>query len=149
MHEDVLGPGALDFWLGRWSVSWTGGGTGTNTIQRILGGRVIEERFDGRDPSGDLAGRSLSVMDASDGQWRQTWVDSTGAYLDFVGTAVDGVIAFQRTAAGGSPLQRMRWLDIASDGLTWQWERSLDGGASWELLWAITYRRLDDPPEVR
>jgi hypothetical protein len=104
---------------------------------------VIEESFEGIDPSGDLDGRSLSVLDARDGQWRQTWVDSTGAYLDFVGATLDGGISFERTAADGTR-QRMRWLDISNDQLNWHWERSVDGGATWELLWAIAYRRLDE-----
>jgi len=33
-HADVLGPDALDFWLGEWTVSWPGG-HGTNTIRRL------------------------------------------------------------------------------------------------------------------
>ena len=143
MDREPLGPGALDFWLGRWSLSWAGGGHGTNTIRRILGDRVIEESFEGSDPSGDLEGRSLSVLDVRDEGWRQTWVDSTGAYLDFVGVDLDGVISFQRTAADGAH-QRMRWLDISTEHLNWHWERSLDGGKTWELLWAIAYRRLDE-----
>src|SRR5262245_45573121 len=87
---DALGPGALDFWLGSWIVSWAGGGHGTNVIRRILDERVIEESFDGSDTDGSLKGRSLSVMDAGSGGWRQTWVDSNGAFLDFVGVEVDG-----------------------------------------------------------
>ena len=83
MPDDPLGDRALDFWIGTWHVSWVGGGQGTNTIRRILDDRVIEESFDGRDAESRLIGRSLSVRDSVDGRWRQTWVDSTGAYLDF------------------------------------------------------------------
>ena len=145
MDDDPLGPHALDFWLGRWRLSWADGGEGTNTIRRILDGRVIEESFEGRDGSGTLLGRSLSVVDGGDGAWRQTWVDSSGAYLDFVGVEVDGAIAFQRTTAEGR-IQRMRWVDRTADGFDWHWERSSDGGAIWEPLWAIRYRRLDGEP---
>lgn len=90
---DPLGAEALDFWLGSWAVSWAGGGHGTNTIRRILDDRVIEESFDGNDAASSLKGRSLSVRDAADGRWRQTWVDSTGAFLDLVGVEVDGPLA--------------------------------------------------------
>jgi hypothetical protein len=140
---DPLGPEALDFWLGRWLVSWSGGGHGTNTIRRVLDERVIEETFEGRDGESVLMGRSLSVRDAVDGRWRQTWVDSTGAYLDLVGVDVDGRIAFQReTAVAGVPmLQRMVWLDVTGDALRWQWQRSKDAGATWEVAWEIDYRR--------
>lgn len=47
--DDPLGPNALDFWVGRWMVSWAGGGHGTNTVRRILDDRVIEESFDGHE----------------------------------------------------------------------------------------------------
>jgi hypothetical protein len=141
--DDPLGPDALDFWLGTWLLSWTGGGRGSNTIRRILDDRVIEESFLGGDPDGSLAGRSLSVRDAADGRWRQTWVDSTGACLVLVGVAVDGRIAFQReTVLGGVPIvQRMVWLDVDADTLRWEWQRSGDGGTTWEVAWAIDYRR--------
>jgi hypothetical protein len=143
LDGEPLGPAALDFWLGRWSLSWASGGHGTNTIRRILGDRAIEESFVGTDPSGTLEGRSLSVLDVRDGRWRQTWVDSTGAYLDFVGVDADGVISFERSAADGAR-QRMRWLDVSTERLNWHWERSLDGGTTWELLWAIAYERLNE-----
>jgi len=139
----TLGPDALDFWLGTWDVSWDGGGHGTNTVRRILDDRVIEESFDGRDDDSGLVGRSVSVLDARDGLWRQTWVDSTGAYLDFVGVEVDGLITFQREAVvdGGPVIQRMVWLDVAPEAMRWQWQRSGDRGMSWAVVWEIDYRR--------
>jgi hypothetical protein len=140
---EPLGPDALDFWLGRWIVSWAGGGHGTNAIRRILDDRVIEESFDGSDSDGSLKGRSLSVRDAANGGWRQTWVDSTGAYLDFVGVEVDGRIGFERHAivGGAAVVQRMVWLDVTAEAFRWQWLRSVDGGASWDVVWEIDYRR--------
>lgn len=140
---DPLGPHALDFWLGSWVVSWAGGGRGTNTIRRILDDRAIEESFDAGDAESSLKGRSLSVHDAADGRWRQTWVDSTGAYLDFIGVEVDGRIAFQRDAVidGVAIAQRMVWLDVAAGSLRWQWQRSHDDGATWDVVWEIDYRR--------
>ena len=139
----TLGPDALDFWIGTWEVSWDGGGHGTNSIRRILDDRVIEESFDGRDAESALLGRSLSVLEARDGRWRQTWVDSTGAYIDLVGVEVDGRIAFQREAVvDGVPItQRMVWLDVSRDAMRWQWQRSADGGSTWQVAWEIAYRR--------
>ena len=143
-----LGPDALDFWIGDWTVSWPGG-TGTNRIHRILGGAVVEEVFECHGPGDSLYGRSFSVLDAADGQWKQTWVDSSGAYLDFVGVLVDGRIGFQRSISGDhGVLQRMVWLDVREDSLRWEWQRSTDHGENWQVAWALTYRRLDDVPPV-
>jgi hypothetical protein len=137
-----LGPDALDFWIGTWTVSWPGG-TGTNSIRRILDGQVLEEVFECSDESGSLFGRSHSVLDRADGRWKQTWVDSTGAYLDFDAVVVDGRISFQREAVvdGRDALQRMVWLDVRPDSLRWEWQRSFDGGATWDVTWALDYQR--------
>jgi hypothetical protein len=140
---DPLGADALDFWLGSWKVSWAGGGHGTNVVRRILGDRVIEESFEGSDADGSLQGRSLSVIDAAIGGWRQTWVDSNGAYLDFVGVEVDGRVGFQRHAIvhGAAVVQRMVWIDVTPEAFRWQWQRSVDDGASWQVVWEIDYQR--------
>ena len=140
---DPLGADALDFWLGSWVLSWAGGGHGANTIRRVLDDRAIEESFDGSDESSSLKGLSLSIQDSADGRWRQTWVDSTGAYLDFLGVEVDGRISFQREAAtgAGTVLQRMVWLDVTAGAFRWQWQRSADGGSIWVVVWEIDYRR--------
>jgi hypothetical protein len=142
MDTTELGPDALDFWIGDWAVSWPGG-TGTNRIRRILDDKVIEEVFECRDDDSALYGRSHSVFDPADGCWKQTWVDSTGTYLDFVGVLADGRISFQRPARidGRDALQRMVWLDVSADGFRWEWQRSLDGGATWEVTWPLTYVR--------
>lgn len=136
----ALGDDALDFWLGDWSVSWPGG-TGTNSIRRILDGTVIEEVFECRDDADGsvLLGRSLSVRDSADGTWRQTWVDSTGAYLDLVGVESEGRIAFTRTNAEGVR-QRMVWLNVTADGFRWEWQRS--EGGEWTVMWPLDYRRV-------
>ncbi len=142
---DPLGPDALDFWLGEWTVSWPGG-HGSNTIRRILDGRVIEEVFESHaDGGGSLYGRSLSVRDSADDRWRQTWTDSDGSYLDFEAAEVDGRISFQReTEIGGVPVaQRMVWLEVTPDGFRWEWQHSRDGGRTWQVTWPLDYRRAD------
>ena len=135
----ALGDDALDFWIGDWSVAWPDG-SGTNSIRRILENRVVEEVFECRDADGStLLGRSLSVR-GGDGVWRQTWVDSSGTYLDFVGADVDGRISFQRTDPEGTR-QRMVWLDVTADAFRWEWQRSTDGGDTWTVMWPLDYRR--------
>ncbi|MFL5930316.1 MAG: hypothetical protein ACJ75P_03575 [Gaiellaceae bacterium] len=131
---------AFDFWLGRWEVRWGEGARGTNEITKVLDGRVVLERFDGR-PGTELLGMSVSVYDSDDGLWRQTWVDSQGSYLQFHGNAHDGVMKL-RGEHGAEP-RRMVWRDIEDASLTWLWERSGDGGSRWETLWELAYSRVE------
>lgn len=139
----------FDFWLGEWAVTWGEGGSGTNRIQAILDGCVVREEFDGR-PSIELRGTSVSCYHERQGVWKQTWVDNQGNYLDFTGGWEDGEMRLQRetTIEGVRTLQRMVWFNIRADELDWNWERSRDGGETWEVLWHIHYRRkqLDAPP---
>jgi hypothetical protein len=141
---DPLGPAGLDFWLGEWSLSWgDGSGRGTNRIERAVGGRVILETFEGRGPRGVLHGMSVSIREDETGPWRQTWVDSTGGYLDLLGVEVDGRLSFQRKSVedDSEVLHRMVWLDVTPDSLRWEWQRSIDGGGTWEAAWIINYVR--------
>ena len=95
----------FDFWLGEWDCSWSddsGRHLGTNSVYLDLGGVVVVENFDGR-PSLDFQGLSFSVYDRKARRWKQTWVDSQGDYLDFVGGFADGVMELRRTASSTTP----------------------------------------------
>jgi hypothetical protein len=48
----------------------------------------------------------------------------------------------ERTVDGVRTLLRMRWFDISHDSLSWAWERSEDGGRTWESLWRLHYTRV-------
>jgi hypothetical protein len=116
--------------------------TGSNHISRLFGPCVVEENFATSDRS--FLGRSLSVYDERTGTWRQTWVDSSGAYLSFMGE-MDGddmVLSTEPVSDGDSVVvNRMVFSDITPESLLWQWQKSTDGGGSWSDLWTITYKR--------
>ena len=136
----------LNFWLGPWNVTWDGG-EGTNRLDRILGGHVIHEQFEGGEiggkPAERLHGQSWSVFERGRRLWRQTWVDDAGGYLDLVGDRVDGWFAFVRAAPerGADARQRMVFRDVQAETFRWTWELSLDGGATWTTRWEIAYHR--------
>jgi hypothetical protein len=138
----------LDFWLGEWELTWPGNKSGetahgTNSVKRVLDGCVVEENFNGGTAM-HLRGTSVSLFDARSGRWKQTWVDNEGGYLDFVGEFKDGQMVLQREAArpdGTKALQRMVYKNITPNEFDWSWERSLDGGKTWQVLWPIHYRR--------
>lgn len=135
----------LDFWVGEWDLAWGENGGGTNTITRTLDGCVIQEEFADLTPGGSgLRGTSVSTYDAAAGEWKQTWVDNTGSYLDFTGGMSGDTLILARTAISreGQPFQqRMWWGDLERDRLAWHWERSADNGKTWEPLWTIRYTR--------
>ena len=135
----------LDFWLGEWDLTWQGG-SGTNDITRRFGDCVIEENFAGNMPTGLFKGHSVSVYNAQLGQWQQTWVDNQGGYLTFTG-GVDGGGVMRlhgperEQPDGKTVVTRMSWVDVTDDAFDWHWERSFDGGETWEMVWLIHYTR--------
>lgn len=50
----------------------------------------------------------------------------------------------RRTAEleGRPAVFRMRWENIARNSLDWAWQRSEDGGETWQHLWEIEYKRV-------
>jgi len=129
----------FDFWLASWDLTWEPSGRAVNQVTAILDDRVIQERFDGR-PSIPLQGVSLSLYDGEISRWRQTWMDNQAGFLDFVGGMEGERMVLERSTAQGVR-QRMVWFDIEPEALRWSWERSDDGGSSWNVVWAIRYRR--------
>ncbi len=135
-------PRDLDFWLGRWTVTWGDGLSATNHVETILDGAVIRENFDGR-PGADFIGASSSVYSPHLGLWRQTWVDSHGSYWAFTGGPQGDrfVFATDDQRDGRAIMLRMVFYNIAADSLDWDWERSDDAGATWTLQWRLHYTR--------
>jgi hypothetical protein len=131
----------FDFWLGEWDAVWGENLRGVNRITKRWD-RVIVEEFDGK-PGMPLEGHSVSTYDVNARQWKQTWVDNEGSYLDFDGGFADGKMTLSRTAVkdGKTIHQRMVWYDIAASTFKWNWERSRDNGKTWEVLWKIDYSR--------
>ncbi|MBL8515371.1 MAG: hypothetical protein JNM76_00265 [Betaproteobacteria bacterium] len=136
----------FDFWLGDWTARFAGGDgktvTGRNTVGTLYDGCVIVEQFDGA-PGSPLKGMSHSVYDGNAKRWKQTWVDNSGGYLDFIGGwEGDRMILTRETERNGQRFQqRMVWFDISREAFNWHWERSDDGGKTWKVNWRIAYQR--------
>jgi hypothetical protein len=138
----------LDFWVGDWDLTWPGQEAGkvdhgTNHIQRVLDSCVVEENFSG-EAAMPLRGKSVSLYDARARKWKQTWVDNSGAYLDFVGEFKDGQMILARDGMrpdGTAVKQRMVFKNISANEFDWSWEASTDGGKSWKVQWPIHYKR--------
>lgn len=74
--------------------------------------------------------------------WCQTWVDSQGNYLDFVGGWTGSTMILDREHRDGDVAiaQRMTWRDVTADSLTWEW-LGAEGDSEWQLKWRLDYRR--------
>lgn len=139
----------FDFWIGNWDLRWEApDGTeeyGINKIERVLSDKVIKENFEatGGKLNGYI-GKSWSVYDARTGEWKQTWVDNRGGYLDFTGGKDGDKRYFHREAMGPdgeSIRQRMIFYAITENSFIWDWEMSKDEGKSWQLQWRIHYEK--------
>ena len=137
----------FDFWLGDWALTWKqpDGSTaqGTNRVESMFGGCVVQENFEGPGPQ-PFVGKSWSVWSPQRKKWQQTWVDNGGGYFDLTGEFADGRMVLVRDGilGNGKPgKQRMVYSNITKDELDWNWETSEDGGQTWVTRWRIHYRR--------
>ena len=132
----------LDFWLGVWEATWGDGQHGSNQIQRVLDGQVIQEDFDGR-PGIDFRGHSVSVYSPQYQQWQQTWVDSQGSYWHLRGGWQQDrfILIADDILSGRAVKYRMVFYHITPDTFDWDWELSEDEGQTWNLRWRLHYQR--------
>ena len=140
---------AFDFWIGDWNLTWTDQNDqivkGSNTIEQVLNEKVIQENFTSleEDLSKRFIGKSWTVYNPVKNEWKQTWVDNSGSYLDFTGFINENLKGFQRSfinPKGKKIYQRMIFHDIKEDSFTWDWQNSSDG-ENWNLQWRINYTR--------
>ena len=134
-----MGPDAFDFWVGEWDCV-TEAGKAANTVTREYEGKVLVERFSILPPQA-WTGMSVSVYSELEG-WRQTWVDQSGNYWNFVGQMVDGDPSFATAGRVDSDqlFKRMVFSDIEEDSLFWRWETSSDE-SEWNIAMTVSYHR--------
>ena len=113
----------FDFWIGHWDVyAPNGSKVGENRIEAFGGGCGLLENWSG---GSGVTGKSLNMYDATDKQWHQAWVDSSGSRLLLDGQFSDGKMVL------AAPGQRISW-SVNPDGSVRQhWQSSTDGGKTW------------------
>jgi len=140
----------FDFWLGDWAITgryrtsdstWEEG-TATNLVTLEFDSCVISENFRSKDLG--LNGHSVSTWSPKLKKWRQTWVDNSGTYLDFVGGMEgDNMVLYNERANDTMTVYyRMVFSDITDDSMTWVWERSKDK-KTWKRMMELFYKRND------
>ncbi|MFZ1703590.1 MAG: hypothetical protein WAT79_04550 [Saprospiraceae bacterium] len=135
----------FDFWVGDWNISYldSKGDTlyGMNTIEKTLGGKVIQENFSS---AVGFDGTSISVYNGKQNQWHQAWADNQGGFFHFIGDLEDDTPVFKTNpvvVGDKIVVSRMIFYDIQPNSFTWDWQSSSDGGKNWNLAWRIWYQR--------
>ncbi len=128
----------LDFWVGKWDLTWEGG-SGTNEITKEYNDCVIHENFKGS----NLKGMSISSYVEPAGTWRQIWVDEENSFLDLYGKKDGGNYIFHTTPNDETPNIQLQMVfsEIKPDSFIWTWQRTDNGGDTWQDLWKISYKR--------
>lgn len=132
----------FDFWLGEWEVTGADGEpAGTNRIEKVLGGCVLQESW-----SGQSEGKSFNIYSEADGRWHQTWVSDRGFHLRLTGGLDDSgrMVMRGRTPApdgDGTLLHEISWEPLPDGTVRQHWRASEDGGETWRDLFVGTYRK--------
>jgi len=133
---------AFDFWVGAWDVYATG-------TERLVAHSLIERRYNGcaiREnwmPLKGAGGGSLSGYDSGDGQWHQSWIDSSGARVLFDGGMQGDAMVltgnWRGVANGKDGIVRMTYSREPGGGVRQKGDVSTDGGATWAPSFDFLY----------
>ncbi len=137
----------FDFWIGSWDVYPTAGSSqlvAHSLIESVYNGCGLRENW--MPLKTQNSGGSLNIYVSGEKQWRQTWIDSSGARVDFKGGLIGRTMVLEGywqdyLAPGKGALVRMTY-SRSSDGSVRQLgEASQDDGKSWQPSFDFTYRR--------
>lgn len=135
----------FDFWIGHWQVFRTDKPdtmVGTSLIEAVYNGCGIRENWQ---PFTLNTGGSLNLYDRAARKWRQTWIDSSGARVDFEGGLVEGKMVLTGlwrgfAGPGKHALVRMTYSREAGGTVRQLGEASVDKGRRWSPSFDFTYR---------
>ena len=135
----------FDFWVGSWDVYPTGRPqlVAHSLIEAVYNGCGVRENW--MPLKVENSGGSLNIYVPAEKSWRQTWIDSSGARVDFKG-AWDGTSMVlvglwpDFLSAGKAALVRMTYTHNPDGSVRQLGESSADAGKSWQPSFDFTYR---------
>jgi hypothetical protein len=141
-------PGAeyqqFKFWVGEWTVTSkaTGKPAGENKIESLSKGCILFESW--KSVTGG-SGHSINVYDQADSKWHQTWVDSTGDQVHYIGTWTNGKMEFLSLDVATPQKQNVvltMTFEPLKDGTVRQsGTQSIDGGKTFQPAFDLIYTR--------
>lgn len=140
--SENAGSRQLDFWVGKWTVTYPGMPGGANSIVRLeLDKCMIVESWD----SGKGHwGENMLAYSSDDKKWHGMFADNQGRVHVFEGKAADGSAEFLGPSVGPkeeAELNRIKVVRLTADKVEQSWEKSRDGGATWKLEFRGEYSR--------
>ena len=135
----------FDFWVGKWDVYPTGTDrlVSHSLIESVYGGCGVRENWM---PLSGADGGSLSIYVPRENAWRQTWIDSRGARVEFSGGWHDEAMILEGMwndvlGPGRDALVRMTYTKSEDGSVRQLGEASEDGGKTWAPSFDFTYRK--------
>jgi hypothetical protein len=134
----------FDFWVGRWDVfpaAHPDRKVAESLIEKLYSGCAIRENW--KPPQG--GGGSLNSYVPAEHAWRQTWIGSDGARVEFKGGWTgQAMVLTGLWPAVGHPeqLSRMTFTPQPDGSVRQQGEISDDGGKTWTPSFDFIYRRV-------
>jgi len=135
----------FDFWIGTWDVYNGDKLVGTNRIEPILEGCVLQENW--VSASGQ-SGTSLNYYSPQTGQWHQFWVYQSGRALPLMsGGLVDGAMVLEGTgknSKGKTLRHKITWTPNEDGTVRQYWQTSTDNGKTWTVAFDGLYRKKNE-----
>lgn len=132
------------FWVGDWDVVTTTGGNtaGKSHIERLAEGCIIFESWTGAQGG---TGNSINVYDQADGKWHQTWVDSTGDQVHYIGKWTGSRLELRAddisTPQKKPVVLTMTFEPLPNGDVRQSGTQSTDGGKTFQPSFDLTYKR--------
>jgi hypothetical protein len=132
---ETQAPGRPSRYRGRW------------TATRAYNGRLIVDEFRALDDQGTVRNLSITyrIFNESVGRWLMSFINlDNKAWQDAEGARVGHEVHVRqwfRGPRGEDGVLRIRYTDITPESFLWRMDRSLDGGATWDVDYQIMRAR--------